>query len=200
MQIDRSRFLVLSASIAASACGAAKTDSENVEVATPVEVEPSRGGEPVLAEPTIAELPSADSGTSLQEMCDSIEPPPGPHCESFSDSKSSCATFIQSMEPEAAERAVSCLVDRSKTAAICDYNSIPDCFIVGISDYAEDPRHAKQCANVASMCAGNRYARGDLTAQSCGAAMGAVRDDLESRLISCMAEGCGIGTCVWRLD
>lgn len=208
MQIDRSRFLLLSASIAAASTGAATSCGGQVsgpegpvDVATPAEVEPSAGNEPVIAEAVVAEPgpkgPLDDK--TLREMCEGLEPPPGPHCESFFDTKNDCSAFIDGLEPEAAEKAVECLAARSKTEALCQYDALQDCFIVGTSNVLAEPRLQQQCSSVVNNCAGNRWARGDLTMESCGSVMAAVKDALEGEMISCMAEGCGIGSCVYRL-
>lgn len=208
MQIDRSRFLLLSASIAAvstgsvASCGGQTANAVGgVEVATPVEVEPATGNEPIIAEAVTAEPGRSGplDDKTLREMCDGLEPPPGPHCESFLDTKNDCSAFIDGLEPEAAEKAVECLAARSKTEALCQYDALQDCFVIGTSAVIEEPRLRSQCASVVNNCASNRWARGDLTMESCGSVMAAVKDSLEGEMISCMAEGCGIGSCVYRL-
>lgn len=199
MHIDRSRFLVLTATIAAG-CAASQTGPEEVTVATPVEVEPTSGDEPVDPgdRPDDGTI-NAGGGPSLSELCQSLEPPPGPHCESFSDTKNDCTALIDGLETDAAERAVNCLASRSKTESICRFDAIQDCFIIGTSASMPEPRLNKECSAVVKNCAGNRWARGDLTMETCGAVMAAVKDHLEADMIGCMAEGCGLGSCVWRL-
>ena len=199
MQIDRSRFLILTASIAAG-CAAAQTGPDEVAVATPVEVEPSTGDEPIaLGTRPGDDLVATGGGPTLHELCDSLQPPPGPHCESFIDTKNDCTALIDGLEADAAERAVNCLASRSKTESICRFDALQDCFIIGTSASMPEPRLSKECSAVVKNCAGNRWARGDLTMETCGSVMAAVKDHLEADMIGCMAEGCGLGSCVWRL-
>jgi hypothetical protein len=201
MQIDRSRFLILSATIAAG-CGPSRTDATEVKVATPVEMEPSAGDEPLQQEQVDDALVGQGDpggGPSLQEMCEGLEPPPGPHCESFHDTKANCHALIDGLEAEAADKAVQCMASRSKTRAICRYDALQDCFLMGVASAVSEPRLDKQCASVVKMCASNRWARGDLNQASCGSALAAVKDHLEGTMISCMSESCGIGSCVWRI-
>lgn len=199
MQIDRSRFLLLSASIAAGC--ASQANQQDVKVATPIEMEPSEGDEPITDASQQADVsaggPADDQ--SLHEVCDGLEPPPGPHCESFFDTKADCASFIDGLEDEAAERAVHCLASRSKTQAICRYDALQDCFVIGTSTTLPEPELTSRCAGVVKRCASSRWARGDLTLESCGSVMAAVKEHLQGEMISCMAEGCGLGSCVWRL-
>ncbi len=208
MQIDRSRFLLLSATIAAgstsalASCGGPSANVDNVRVATPVEVEPATGDEPVIADPVTKVEPGSTGpldDKALRQLCEQLEPPPGPHCESFFDTKNDCPMLIDGLESEAAEKAVSCLTSRSKTDAICNYDALQDCFLVGTSDAIDEPRHRDRCTNAVTACSGYRWARGDLTQESCGSVLAAVKDHLENDMFSCIMEGCGIGSCVWRL-
>ena len=198
MQIDRSRFLLLSATIA-TGCSSSQAPPGDVTVATPVEVQPSTGDEPVDDGRPEENAVSAAPSMSLQQMCDQLEPPPGPHCESFVDTKNDCSALIAGLEPDAAEKAVHCLSSRSKSEAICRYEAIQECFLIGTSTTMAEPRLQSQCAQVVKQCSGYRWARGDLTMETCGSVMAAVKDSLEGEMISCMREGCGLGHCVWRL-
>ena len=138
MHVDRARFLLLTASIATGSCTppggarAPETDGE-VEVAPPsIAIDPA-ADEPLPNE--APDEPTADEGTPidhdarlaarLAERCQALKPPPGPHCESFHSTREECEIFGRALRPEAAERAVECLVAKSGRQVIWAARTAP---------------------------------------------------------------------------
>ncbi len=207
MYVDRKQFLLLAASMAAG-CGAQGAQSAPgtdplVVVATPIEVEPATGEEPVIVAEEVDGVDRSGAvqprTTDLAASCRGIQPPPGPFCESFEDTKHDCERYAATLEPDAAEAATQCLVDRSGTEAICRFEALEECFVAGLRVARPDGRARNKCNSLVTQCSGGRWASPDLTVASCELAMAAVKDEHDSELVSCMVEGCGISSCIWGL-
>jgi len=214
MHVDRARFLLLTASIATGSCtppsGARAPASDgDVEVAPPsIAIDPA-ADEPLPNQaPT---EPAVDQGepidhdarlaTRLAETCQTLKPPPGPHCESFHSTVEECEIFGRVLRPEAAERAVECLVAKSGHHDICTYEAAGQCFIVGSLAVHPEPDTTKPCTRVLSNCgSGGMHPSQDLNAMTCRTALSAVKSDRREILVSCMNESCTIGGCLYDLD
>ena len=202
MQVDRKRFLALAASIAACSSGQVGLDGP-ITVAAPSELSPGATGDEPLPngeandeEPTVG-LAGGDDD-ALRRQCRTLKPPPGPHCESFEDTKLDCETYADALEEDAAQRATHCLVQRSGREAICRYEALQDCFRAALRSADPDPAARSRCTSLVSGCASARWSAGDLTLSSCTRAFAAVKTRHESLLASCIAEGCSIGGCIWE--
>ena len=97
VQIDRTRFLLLTATIASCAPQPADTADAEVEM---VDIEPS-GNDPFVVERTS----SAGEPEQKDAQCRALRPPPGPHCESFDETVEDCQRYRAVLEPTAAEQA-----------------------------------------------------------------------------------------------
>ena len=206
MVVDRKRFLLFAASIAAltEACGAADPAlSGPIDVAEPLTVVPL-GDEPLPvghvdddgpATPMVGE-PVADT---LRQQCRDMKPPPGPSCESFDDTRAECEALPDVLVDEAAREAVSCLVKRSKTRSICRLGAVEQCFSTTVRKSRPATSATDRCRSLVQACSSNRFRRARLTLQSCTRAFAAVRPEGATVLGSCIAEGCDLGRCVWDL-
>ncbi len=223
MHIERTRFLVLAATIAASGCGRtgpieAPPPREDESVEPPVIEIDAVDEEVLVAEPVETRDPvqepvgpSADelaiveshqraAPSKLAAECRGIRPPPGPYCESIYDTTQSCELYEQTMIAEAATKATACLTRKSGTRAVCTFNIAASCFLTGARAAPKHVDATRGCAGPMKRCGGNRYRDPDMTAANCVAAVSAVQDRLRPKLISCIAEGCGVGSCLYYLN
>lgn len=215
MHVDRSRFLLLTASLAASACntpGSASTpDTGSVEPAGDAgSSEPSgsnqpadtasasTGGsgvwleiEPGTEDPEEPVWGAADCDNSVgtPKSCSSLSAP-GPHCESFSETQRFCDAFPRFLQPRAAEAAVDCMLGMSGTEAICDWNAWQTCATAGLQATCVDPASRSQCQSMSSGCGGG------LDVFQCQQAFSAVPMREHSRVASCIQEFCEVSFCV----
>ena len=205
MQVDRTQFLLLAASMAAGCVAQTPVADAPVTVATPIEVEPATGEEGLViaeeenVEPVDRSGTQVAAGDDLVQICRGLQAPPGPYCESFEDTKIDCERFASALEPEAAEAATRCLADASGSEAICRFEATEDCFVAGLRAARPDGSARRQCEGVAQQCSTGRWSSPDMSVSSCELAMAAVKSQYEAQLIACMVEGCGIASCVWVL-
>jgi hypothetical protein len=214
MHVDRSRFLLLTASLAAAACdksGPANTpDTGSVEPAGDEGPQPRDTGEPNDPAPST----SADSGVWLEiepgtedpkepawgsADCDnSVGTPkscsglsaPGPACESFAETQRFCDAFPRFMVPRAAEAAVDCMLAMSGTEAICDWSAWQTCAMAGLQATCVDPASRSQCMSMSSACGGS------LDVFQCQQAFSAAPTRERNRVASCIQEFCEVSFCV----
>jgi hypothetical protein len=203
MQVDRGRFLVLAASVAA--CTGPKPASDGPpKVAVPIETEPADLATPapeVPPEPRVVDpVPVRDPRAALREACQELRTPPGPHCESFADTARQCESYGDILEPEAAEDAVACLSRKSGRQEICDFEAVGKCFLEGMKGSPSQPNARHACRQVVSGCAGRGWSAPEMTQAHCEAAIAGVRDEMDDTLVACMTEGCGIASCIWTLS
>jgi len=213
MHVDRSRFLLLTASLAASACNtkapATTPDTGNVE--------PAEGGasEAVIADASGQSTTGSGSGSGVwleiepgtedakqtwgDANCDnSVGTPkscaalsaPGPNCESFTETKLFCDAFPKFMQPRAAEAAVDCMLAMSGTEAICDWTAWQTCSNVGMQATCVDPGSRASCQSMSSNCGGS------LDVFQCQQAFAAVKPREINRVASCIQEFCEVSFCV----
>ncbi len=164
-----------------------------VRVATPVEVEPSNGDEPLDGQVLSVAASEVLAERSLSDVCESLAPPPapGPQCEGFEGTKSICTMFINGLELAAAEVAVGCLSSRSKTASMCHHEVSEDCLVAAVRAMQPESRKHQACASAVQGCRAGLGLQ-----QSCAAAMSAVKEDFQGDMITCIAESCSIRGCV----
>jgi len=215
MHVDRGRFLLLTASIAAGSCGAQPGAKAPVQAgsADTITVAPT----PItIAEPpdellTVSEPiePPSRTGTNgedhsegedLKAACRAITPPPGPQCESFSSTVQECQVYADALRPEPAARATHCLTTLSGSPLICDFSASGKCLLIGVLVADPKPEADRPCASVMRRCAGSRRSRPDLSAATCRRAVSAVKPSRRSALLSCMSETCSIANCIYDLD
>lgn len=218
MQVDRSRFLLLTASLAASACNtrgpAATPDTGSVEPAGDEGRESDGRSEPSDEKADSDSGQAASSGVWLEiepgtedpkepvwgtaECDNTIGTPksctglaaPGPACESFSETQRFCDAFPRFLQPRAAEAAVDCMLGMSGTEAICDWSAWQTCALAGLQATCVDPASRSQCMSMSSACGGG------LDVLQCQQAFSAVPTRERNRVASCIQEFCEVSFCV----
>jgi len=209
MQVDRSRFLFLTASLAAAACNqaqpAASPDTGGAQPARSGDARAS--GEPHTlgsADPSVwLEIepgsgdqrlepgdPGCDNQVGRPSGC-SLSAPPG-HCESFESTQRLCESYPEFMQPRAAEAAVDCMLAASGTDQICSgiWNQ---CTAAGIHASCIEPGTAAECETISSMCGGH------LDHFTCQQTLSAVRPVHVASVSSCIREFCEVDFCVTDL-
>lgn len=220
MQIDRARFLLLTASLAGTGCSANPATSGNVaptptpsgselvvpevptsETTTEVAETTSSSTEVEPATTTSSTTTTAPSGacdndTGTVPAC-SISAPPGPFCESLADTKASCKGLKNVLRGGIAAKAVACLNAGSGTQAVCDFSKIETCMSTAIRSACVQPSTFSACSPVVGQCAGSSWSK--LTMNDCQALLSSVKDGKRQSMITCMSEGCSIESCTWML-
>ncbi|MBI4953497.1 MAG: hypothetical protein HY908_15830 [Myxococcales bacterium] len=212
MQVDRSRFLALTAALATGCApgepakqpteldASAAGDPLVVHVAPPADtyspsLEP-RSGEPQTPPETPAYAPERTS--ALAATCRGLKPGPGPVCESFEDTKLECEGFEQALETRVAEKAVECLAQKSGKAQICDFSAATNCFASALRYGGSEPTAASRCGPIVTQCA--QWSQPpQLSMSSCRSAIGAVKPERREALIACMAESCTLDGCYYAI-
>ncbi len=219
MHVDRSRFLLLTASLATVACNppgpAATPDSGDVEPQDSAEPDTRTVGEATGGSTTSSTDQAGGSGVWLEiepgsedpkqpvwgdancnnsvgtpKSCSSLSPPPGPNCESFSESQRFCAAFPTFLQPRVAEAAVDCMLAMSGTEAVCDWSAWQTCAANGLQAACVDPASRATCQSMSSACGGG------LDVFQCQQAFAAVKASELSRVASCIQEFCEVSFCV----
>jgi hypothetical protein len=214
MQIDRARFLLLTASLAGGGCSSNPTTDPATpptptetgqELVVPETPDPATTAEPTAsADPQPTQTPAqpkppsgaCDNDTGTVPTC-SIKAPPGPHCESFSETKMACKTYKSGLRGAIAAKAVSCLNAVSGTQDVCGYEKSQNCALEAIRTACIQPSTFNQCSPLVSQCAGNRW--GKLDIDDCQKLLSSVKDGKRQAMITCMTEGCSIDSCLWSL-
>lgn len=224
MQIDRSKFLLLTASIAGAGCGSNASSSSGgaVVVAAPVVTLPdsstpgvngaaggaSKSGQNAgnaSDEETLAaadRTPGAaaesasmcDDGGLAPTGCSSIRAPSS-QCESFSETKSMCSKLAHGLKPKIAEKAVECLVSKSGKQPICVFGVANDCGVAAVQKAAcIDPATQAECSTLVRNCGGR------LNMRDCQSLMSAVVTGNRRNMIACMREGCSTEYCMYDVQ
>jgi len=149
--------------------------------------------------PADPQPPGTRAPSMLGAQCRALRPPPGPHCESIDSTPEECESYERVLVPEAAARATACLASKSGKRSICKFGVTVDCFMEGSRVAPPDRQAQAACAPVLRQCAANRWGDPDMTAANCQAAFSAVRPGQRMALLSCITEGCGVGSCFYQL-
>jgi hypothetical protein len=128
---------------------------------------------------------------------------PGPSCESFADTKSSCGEMRRKFRPRVAERVVNCVMQRNASRTVCDFDLVSKCVSSALRVGCADPSALTQCNAIVSQCkrtfpSSERGVR-IVTTTECQALLGAVAPRNRGKMVSCMTEGCNAGGCYWDL-
>lgn len=210
MHVDRSRFLFLTASLAAAACNPqqpaanpeaggggveparskdksdAEPDKTSGDPSVWLEIEPGTADTP-----TQAADPNCNNQVGAAKTC-SISPPPG-HCESFDSTVMLCNSFANFMQPRSAEAAVDCMIAASGTQRICDWELWNQCTGAGLQASCIDPATRAECDSISSQCGGS------VDVFTCQQALSSVRPHFVGQLGSCVREFCEVTFCVTQL-
>jgi hypothetical protein len=221
MQIDRSKFLLFTASIASAGCGSNSSSSSGgaVVVAAPIVTLPDpsvSGTNATVAGATTKPGQTAGSATDEEvlaaadrtpgaaaedsSMCDDSGPAPtgcssirapSSQCESFSETKSMCSKLARGLKPKVAEKAVECLLAKSGKQPICVFGVANDCAMAAVKKACIDPATQVQCAPVVRHCGGR------LDMRDCQNLLSAVVSSNRREMIACMTEGCSTEYCMY---
>lgn len=224
MQIDRSKFLLLTASIAGAGCGSNSSSSSGgtVVVAAPVVTLPDSS--PPSANTATAGAstkPGQTTGNASDEevlaaadrtpgaaaestsMCDDGGPAPtgcstirapSSQCESFSETKSMCSKLAHGLKPRIAEKAVDCLLAKSGKQPICVFGVANDCGMAAVQKAA--------CVDPSTQAECTTLVRncgGRLNMRDCQSLMSAVVTGNRRSMIACMREGCSTEYCMYEV-
>jgi hypothetical protein len=224
MRIDRSRFLALTAAIAAaSACNAGMSPPASPSSAadrppplpkemtpsdpaslfrTPDEVNPATGLDDTIGDPATQSACDRENSYGSPGDCDSLRPAVGRPCdlgEGFGEIKDACNLLKDSLSPRMAERAVGCLLAKSGSPAICSETVVSECVTRAFKSNCTDSSSLDPCRGVLSECAAHPPATGEgltrVTLSECRGAVAAVPAESRSKMIACMTEGCTAGDC-----
>lgn len=207
MHVDRSRFLFLTASLAAAACNqpqpGTSPDSGGVDPArSGTGAEPSTGSgsggsnvwleiEPGSEDQPPAVDPNCNNQVGSPPPC-KLSPPAG-HCESFEWTQMLCSSFASFLQPRAAEAAVDCMVSASGTWRVCEWDFWNECTGAGLQASCIDPATRSECASISSSCGGM------MDMFTCQQALSSVRPQHVASVASCVREFCEVGFCVTEL-
>lgn len=201
MQVDRARFLLLTASMSAGACAsAARTVDTTAELgdddgiatlivtAPPVVAPTDLGGSLDAASPAEPEPPEASARDA--RSCGELQPPMGPYCEGFETTRIQCARFDDILLDRQASVARECVLDKSGTDALCETDAVSQCFDVGLLDAAPTAVPEIDCGDLTQSCSG-------LTLGECRSAGAAVKKSRRAELLACISESCSVTDCFY---
>ena len=205
MQIDRSRFLLLTASLAAAACNQPRpADNPDTGSADPVsepvgKADTTQANEGVWleiepgTEDKRQEFGNADCDNTMGRPPPCNLSPPGPGCESFDSTTAACNGYSAVMQPRAAEAAVNCMVAASGSWQICDWALIQTCSDAGVQATCVEPSTRPECDSISSACGGS------LDVFKCQQILSAVKPHKMQQVSSCIREFCDATFCVTDL-
>jgi hypothetical protein len=147
--------------------------------------------------PPLAGCPDSDNMVGTPGSCSGLRAP-GPQCESFTDTKQQCDRFAHGMKPRAAQRAVACLLAKSGSKAICDFEATQKCALEAIEASCIDPGTGPTCDAVVQNC-GRGRGRPSITKAACMHALSALSGSNRARVATCMTESCGVQYCFYDL-
>ena len=206
MQVDRKRFLLLTASLAAAACnqrgaavtpdtGSGEPDDASGEAqagmtvdASPqvwLEIEPGSAQDPNAA----GQKDGCDNYTGQPDSCASFSAPAG-HCENFNFNRRLCQGFAEVMVPRAAESSVACMLAGSGSPAVCEWDYWHQCIGAGMQSACIDQNTRTECEQVSAHCGGS------VDVFQCQQALSAAKQTLQPRVASCIREFCEVPFCL----
>ncbi|MDC3955824.1 hypothetical protein [Polyangium jinanense] len=221
MQIDRSRFLLLTATMASGACGgAAQPGAGDPVVAAPVVTLPEEDkpaesrttagspGQPGVGEPSeevratlegagssSGDEPSVcDDGGPAPKGCDTLRAP-GPQCESFIDTRDMCGKLAHGLKPRVAEKVVDCLLAKSGKQSLCTFDIANQCGMSAVRKAScIEPSTQSACAPAVKSCGGR------LAMKDCQALLSSVNRKNRENMLACVTEGCSIDYCMYSVE
>ena len=169
-------------------------------MAAPDELQPAQAEEPLASARVVDEAPETPAeGSELRSICRSLQPPPAASCDSFDDTKFDCESYAVVLRKDAAERATRCLARRSGRASICRPAAPQECLMAAIRGISPHKETRSRCQQLLRTCRATHRGRGDMSLSTCTRTLTAAKPALQPALLTCMAQGCGLGTCVWDL-
>lgn len=128
-----------------------------------------------------------------------LKAPPGPSCESFSETRSDCPKLSRWLVPKVAEKAAACLNAKSGKKDICLFNAGPSCVIESLSSAClnTDPKIAESCERVMKRCKTFDPKYRHMNMEACKAALSAIVPASHGKFTSCAAESCDLIPCMY---
>lgn len=221
MQLDRSRFLLLTSTMAAAACAseppppqapvvvaAPPSTAQGIGMADLPSVYRQHPTDDPMAEPAgpdgapegEVELLSGESAgepSALAARCQTLRPPPGPHCEDFEWTRSLCETFDQTMQPRVAEAAVDCIMTHDRRQTLCTPTAREQCFLKAIAKAPAVQADQGECSTIAARCG---RGRGGPSLKGCRRAVAAMKPAYREAMLTCISEGCAFAECVYAAE
>jgi hypothetical protein len=208
MQVDRTRFLMLTSALAAACARSPGVASGG----KPPPGEVASGG--ASGQPGVVDVPEAAGETEEEQApasrggCDDMSgrPPscndmrlPGPTCEQgMNVPPNVCNAIAKVAKPRIAAEVMGCLVDRSKEGGKCGPSDwTGDCAIRALDKVCSvDRAHEKECKEIETRCGQYKYRSGPpLTAEQCVRFVSAVLPAEQRSALTCVSEGCGVDYC-----
>lgn len=202
MHVDRSRFLFLTASLAAAACNqprsAATPETGGVD---PAKSEAAELAEPPPDNPTVwleiepgtedrQDFGNAECNNDVGRPAVCQLSPPGSHCESFDETFRVCRSYAEFLRPRAAEAAVDCMMAASGSWDVCDWQFAMNCTQAGVQASCIEPSTRSECESISMNCGGS------MDVFSCQQALSAMKPQHHSSVASCIREFCEASYCV----
>jgi hypothetical protein len=201
MNIDRSRFLMLTATLAAAgaAGGWVLRDQDVLAVLDPAPRDIVARGQPTAPPEPLPPLPTCDDSIGEAAAC----PPIGPAAEGMCSNVAArrCADFKLSFKPRVAENAVACIL-RLKGNDLCDASRANMCGHAALmvacqppDTYTSDGAGIDVSTAVTDACdavaAGCGQTPLSPTKDDCRRTLAGMSEAGRAGMISCMAEHCG---------
>jgi len=222
MRVERSKFLALTATLAASCAQRTPPPQEQpatvVATGAVVHVDDPPPAEPIFPdevananppfeqpdevseEPWPAPQPAGEGYAPPQRPvagaaldCGKLRAPPGPHCESFDSLQAECESVVGALEPGAGQRTMNCLLAKSGTRAICDFVVTPKCAEQSLSGVPLRPTTNQLCRSVTQKCGRA------MTRAKCESFLSAVVPPNDDQLVTCLTESCSLTPCFFEL-
>lgn len=128
-----------------------------------------------------------------------LKAPPGPSCESFSETRADCPKLSRWLVPKVAEKAAGCLNAKSGKKDICLFNVGPSCVIESLSSVClnTDPKIEQACDRVMKRCKSYDPKYRHMNMDACKAALSAIVPAAHGKFTSCAAESCDLIPCMY---
>lgn len=128
-----------------------------------------------------------------------LKAPPGPTCESFSETRADCPKLSRWLVPKVAEKAAACLNAKSGKKDICLFNVGPSCVIESLSSVClnTDPKIGEACERVMRRCKTYDAKYRHMNVEACKAALSAILPASHGKFTSCAAESCDLIPCMY---
>jgi hypothetical protein len=128
-----------------------------------------------------------------------LKAPPGPSCESFSETRADCPKLTRWLVPRVAEKATACLNAKSGKKDICLFNVGPSCVIESLSSVCLNPdaKIEQSCDRVMKRCKTTDPKYRHMNMEACKAALSAILPAAHGKFTSCAAESCDLIPCMY---
>ncbi|MBX3185202.1 MAG: hypothetical protein KIT72_08270 [Polyangiaceae bacterium] len=161
--------------------------------------EPSDAGAPELTPlPDAAVKPAAaakcDDSVGKVPSCDAIREP-DEMCIGVSIVKAICQPLTKLLKPKPAAEMVTCLIDASRTSAICDPEQVKVCGLRALTHGCRTPEHTKRCQALMTACPA-ASSDGFFTQEVCEQGLASLTPAAATAVESCMRKSCEPLECI----